>query len=100
MNSSKSDIVTFKVEAALAEMIRHIPNKSEFIRTAILSALQNTCPLCQGTGVLTPRQREHWSQFALHHQLERCDDCDAVHLHCDYTHESHQHPGTRQGDPA
>lgn len=78
----KTDLITFKVEPSLAELINRMPNKSEFIREAILASLKNTCPLCQGTGVLTPQQRGHWDNFAEHHKIERCSDCNAVHLLC------------------
>ena len=80
----KTDLITFKVEPSLAALIDHLPNKSEFIRKAILAALTNTCPLCQGLGVLTPEQREHWELFTKRHKVERCGDCDAVHLECEY----------------
>jgi hypothetical protein len=83
MTETKTDLITFKVEPSLAELINHMPNKSEFIRKSILASLNNTCPLCQGTGVLTPRQKEHWERFSAHHTVERCADCNAVHLHCD-----------------
>jgi len=79
----KSDLITFKVEPSLAELIERLPNRSEFIRKAILAALTNTCPLCQGTGVLTPEQRAHWERFERRHSVERCDDCNAVHLRCE-----------------
>ncbi len=79
----KSDLITFKVDPSLAEAIERLPNRSEFIRKAILAALTNTCPLCQGTGVLTPEQREHWDGFTRSHKVERCDDCQAVHLQCE-----------------
>ena len=78
----KSEIITFKVEDSLAELIQRLPNKSEFIRQAILAALANTCPLCQGTGSLSPDQKRHWDQFSSHHVIEQCHDCAAVHIHC------------------
>jgi len=80
----KSEVITFKVDEDLAQIIQRMPNKSEFIRQAVLSALDSACPLCQGTGSLTPAQKKHWDLFAAHHQLEECDDCHAVHLHCVY----------------
>ncbi len=79
----KTDLITFKVEKSLAELIERLPNRSEFIRKAVLAALTNTCPLCQGAGVLTPEQREHWTRFTKGHKVERCDDCHAVHLACE-----------------
>ena len=78
----KNEIVSFKVDGSLAEVIQRLPNKSEFIRQAILSALANTCPLCQGTGSLSPEQKRHWEAFASHHVIEQCNDCHAVHIHC------------------
>ncbi len=82
MAKTKTDLITFKVEPSLAELINRMPNKSEFIRNSILSTLGGTCPLCQGTGVLTPHQREHWNRFARHHKILRCAGCNAVHLAC------------------
>jgi hypothetical protein len=76
----KQEIVTFKVDHTLWEAMRGIPNRSEFIRAAVLAAMDSVCPLCKGTGILTPDQRKHWRQFAEHHSLEECQDCHAVHL--------------------
>ncbi len=87
MGTPKTDLITFKVEHSLAELIDRLPNKSEFIRNALLGALANTCPLCQGTGVLTPEQSEHWKSFTEHHRVERCGDCKAVYLSCDVAQE-------------
>lgn len=78
----KQDIITFKVDESLAEAMQGVPNRSEFIRCAVLAALENTCPLCQGTGLLTPDQRQHWQAFAATHSVVECDRCSAVHLVC------------------
>ena len=83
MSRAKTDLITFKVEPSLAKLINRMQNKSEFIRQSILSSLQSTCPLCQGTGVLTVSQRDHWKEFAAHHAVRRCPKCDAVHLSCE-----------------
>jgi len=80
----KNEIITFKVDGSLAELIHRLPNKSEFIRQAVMTALENTCPLCQGTGSLNPDQKKHWDEFASHHVIEQCGDCNAVHIHCVY----------------
>lgn len=80
----KNEIITFKVDESLAELIHRLPNKSEFIRQAVMAALENTCPLCQGTGSLNPDQKKHWDEFAGHHQIEQCHDCNAIHIHCIY----------------
>lgn len=78
----KQDIITFKVDEDLREVIKEIPNRSEFIRQAILSALGSVCPLCNGSGMLTPNQKRHWDDFANHHAVERCRDCDERVLVC------------------
>lgn len=78
----KQEIVTFKADSSLLEAMRGIPNRSEFIRSAILAALESGCPLCRGTGILSPDQRRHWANFARDHALRECDDCHAVHLVC------------------
>jgi hypothetical protein len=79
---SKDTVITFKADDSLLAALRAIPNRSEFIRLAILSALENHCPLCRGTGVLTPNQKKHWQTFARGHPLRECDDCHEVHLVC------------------
>jgi hypothetical protein len=79
----KHEIVTFKVDEPLLKAMNGIPNRSEFIRAAILAALDNVCPLCKGNGLLTPDQRRHWDAFAEHHALTECSDCHAVHLICE-----------------
>ncbi len=78
----KEIVVTFKADASLLGALKAIPNRSEFIRTAILTALDSFCPLCQGTGVLTPNQKKHWDTFAARHPLQECGDCHEVHLVC------------------
>lgn len=78
----KQGIVTFKVDEGLLEVIRDIPNRSEFIRNAILSALGNICPLCNGTGILTPNQKGHWDEFCRDHEVQTCLDCSERHLVC------------------
>jgi hypothetical protein len=59
-----------------------IPNRSEFIRNAVLSALESTCPLCRGTGILTPQQTRHWRDFTANHDIQTCTDCGESHLVC------------------
>lgn len=83
MSSPKAEIITFKADASLLKALRGVSNRSEFIRTALLRALENVCPLCGGTGALTPRQREHWEKFTQHHTLAECEDCHELHLVCE-----------------
>ncbi len=74
----KQEIITFKVDESLSEAMRGIQNRSEFIRAAILTALDSTCPLCKGSGILTPEQRRHWDSFAaitLSRSVENATPC-------------------------
>ena len=87
MAGPKAEIITFKVDAALAEAMRGIENRSEFIREAVLTALDHACPLCRGTGVITPKQKEHWLEFLRDHSIEECKDCHEYRLRCDATSE-------------
>ena len=78
----KQDIITFKVDTPLAQALQGITNRSEFIRNAILAALDSSCPLCKGTGILTTDQHKHWDDFAKSHSIQECEDCHAYHLVC------------------
>lgn len=78
----RSDIITFKVDKELNEVLQRMPNRSNFIRSAILSALRGTCPLCHGTGVLNMSQSRHWDSFMENHAVEECGICNETHLVC------------------
>lgn len=99
----KQELVTFKVDEDLAETLRSIPNRSEFIRRAVLNAIDNTCPLCHGAGTLSASQKKHWDQFIRHHSVEVCSQCHESYLVCDNDpssdhadHADHQHPDEQQ----
>ncbi len=91
MAKRKPEVITFKVDEALSRLIHRIPNRSQFIRNAVLSALEGLCPLCQGTGILSTDQKDHWLRFAEHHRLRECPDCEAVYMECEYE------PGKKEG---
>ena len=78
----KDSVITLKVNEDLLDVIKHIPNRSEFIRAAIMAALDSICPLCNGTGMLTPKQKEHWEDFSQNHAVKQCDDCNEFFLAC------------------
>jgi hypothetical protein len=77
-----ADIITFKADPALRSALRGVANRSEFIRAAVLTALQNVCPLCGGSGILTLNQRKHWDAFAADHAVAECGKCHERHLVC------------------
>ena len=78
----KERVITFKTDEELAHILDMVPNKSEFIRKAIEVALENRCPLCNGTGSLTPAQHKHMKHFLTEHSIKKCGECDAVHFVC------------------
>jgi hypothetical protein len=78
----KQQIITFKADGALVEAMDGITNRSEFIRSAILAALDGVCPMCKGTGVLSPNQRRHWHEFRRTHAVEACGHCDELRFVC------------------
>lgn len=81
---SKSEIITFKVDEKLIHALRDIPNRSEFIRAAVTTALASTCPLCRGQGFLNPDQKRHWDRFRADHGVKKCQDCHVLHLTCSH----------------
>jgi|CXWL01.1.fsa_nt_gi hypothetical protein len=69
------EVITFKMDRSVKKAMRGIKNRSEFIRSAILAALDHVCPFCQGTGVLTPHRKKHWNELVGHHKMKECGDC-------------------------
>jgi hypothetical protein len=82
MKKAKHEIITFKADASLLEAMKGIPNRSEFIRNSILAALESACPLCSGTGVLTPHQKTHLQDFLTDHPLKECEKCHDLRFVC------------------
>jgi hypothetical protein len=78
MPTKKQEIITFKVDEGLARTLECIPNRSEFIRTALLAYLSGICPLCNGTGVLSPHLKLHWKEFLKDHEIKECKECHAL----------------------
>jgi hypothetical protein len=78
----KSGIITFKADAAMSAAMQGVPNRSAFIRAAILAALDNTCPLCAGRGTLSPNQKRHWQALAQDHSVRTCGKCNERRLVC------------------
>ena len=81
-NEKKSAVITFKAEDELLAALEKVPNKSQFIRAAVLNALEETCPLCGGAGFLNERQLKHWKSFMREHTVHRCGRCDGLEIEC------------------
>lgn len=71
----KSKIVAFKVEDDLAEFLNNLPNKSDFIRKAILAQFGMTCPLCVGSGVVPRGLHDHYKPVIEGHTKRACEKC-------------------------
>jgi hypothetical protein len=87
----KVEVVTFKADEALLDAMKGISNRSAFIRSAVLHALENVCPVCKGSGILTPNQKRHWEAFAQDHKLKECSDCHEFSLICAKAPHQHVH---------
>jgi hypothetical protein len=66
-SAHKQRVVTFKVEEDVAAFLDGMPNKSDFIRKALLSALLEPCPVCNGKGSV-PRSLRHDLEMVFHNQ--------------------------------
>ena len=76
------EVISFKVDREMMEVLKNLPNRSEFIRSALLRAFDNICPLCRGYGYLNPKQKDHWQRFENRHKVAECPDCHELHLVC------------------
>ncbi|HOB75653.1 MAG TPA: hypothetical protein PKG54_14140 [Phycisphaerae bacterium] len=61
MAEQKQTVVSFRVDQHLAEILNSLPDKSTFIRDAILQRFHTVCPFCRGRGVL-PQLIVEWLQ--------------------------------------
>ena len=93
MKKNKQEIITFKADLSLLEAMKGIPNRSEFIRNAILAWLDSACPICNGTGILRHYQKKHLDNFILDHPLEECSACNELCFIC-----GHIKTGGSKGD--
>ncbi len=101
MSKPKHAILTFKAEDSLVDALRGIRNRSEFIRSALLAALDSTCPLCGGTGILSREQKKHWDAFTVNHTMKKCATCHEYHLVCGpqiqkHAHQTHRSRGRKR----
>jgi hypothetical protein len=78
---SKPAVVAFKVEEELAHLLDQLPNKSAFIRKAIVSQLGMACPLCNGSGIVPRGLHDHYTNLLARLNSKECDGCgDALPL--------------------
>jgi hypothetical protein len=73
--STKQRVVTFKVEEGLAAFLDDLPNKSDFIRKALLSSLLEPCPVCHGTGSVPRSLRRELEHMFHKREFVPCSVC-------------------------
>jgi hypothetical protein len=71
----KSRTVAVKVEAEVADFLDRLPNKSDFIRQAILAQFRMACPLCSGSGVVPRGLGDHFAPVVRRHRVRKCEKC-------------------------
>jgi len=71
----KATMVGFKVDDALRRYLFALPNRSEFIRRAILTALRRSCPLCLGQGTVPIPIGEHFAPILDANSRVACHRC-------------------------
>lgn len=76
MARQKQTVVSFRVDGHLAEILEDLPDKSTFIRDAVLRRVHGVCPSCQGRGVL-PCLIADWLQANL--QKVESVECTCCH---------------------
>ncbi len=76
--SNEIEVVTFKLDKSTTRLMKGIENRSEFIRNAILAALDKICPFCKGTGVLNSHRKKHWNKLAHQHKSQICHECKEI----------------------
>jgi hypothetical protein len=67
--------VAVKIEAELARFLDQLPNKSEFIRQAILAQFGTACPLCVGSGQVPSAIGVHYAPVLGRHRERSCAKC-------------------------
>jgi hypothetical protein len=72
---SKSVVVTFRVDAHLAEALERLPDKSRFIRDAVKAAFHETCPACGGEGRVDCDAAKWLGDVLKRNSARRCSCC-------------------------
>lgn len=71
----KSRTVAVKVEEEIADFLDRLPNKSDFIRQAILAQFRMACPLCTGSGTVPRGLGDHFAPVVQRNRGKKCEKC-------------------------
>jgi len=74
----KSVVVTFRVDAHLAEALERLPDKSQFIRQALAKTFHETCPACAGEGRLDCDAAKWIAEVLKRDGAKKCVCCGAA----------------------
>src|SRR5258708_25072062 len=72
---AKQRVMTFKVEEDVAAFLDQMPNKSDFIRKALLAAFLEPCPVCNGKGSVPRGLRRDLEVIFSKEQFVPCSFC-------------------------
>jgi hypothetical protein len=75
MSEQKQTVVSFRVDQHLAEILNELPDKSAFIREAILRRFHTICPFCGGRGVLPQILAEWLKRHTPDYEAVECTCC-------------------------
>ena len=75
MSKNKSVVVTFRVDSHLAEALERIPDKSSFIREALVTKLHEPCPACNGEGRVDCDAAKWLAQVLADKGARTCECC-------------------------
>ncbi len=75
MSRQKQTVVSFRVDQHLAEALNNLPDKSTFIREAILRRFHTVCPFCKGRGVMPQMIADHLTQRLPDEETVECSCC-------------------------
>ena len=78
MARPKSVVVTFRVDAHLAEALERLPDKSAFIRNALTTTFHETCPACSGEGRLDCDAAKWLAEVLKKYGAKKCECCGAA----------------------
>lgn len=76
------EVITFKVDKDIVKRLKGVKNRSDFIRMAIFNALENACPVCKGSGILSGERKKHWDEFTARHHTQECKKCNGLVVTC------------------
>lgn len=67
--------VGFKIDEETAAFLDSLPNRSEYVRRAILQYLSRVCPLCDGAGAVPIGVHDHYAGRVDEHRTVHCVGC-------------------------